>query len=161
VEQQISKPRETWEQAVNRLALKAQETGVKIYCHDLGPGAVEFFATSISRPGTLHRVTLFSCDCEGFVRHQRCSHVAALLAEVGELPPLPPAPSAAAMAERRAQRVTAQHARHIEDQARAWLTSLIERQERGEVVPQVDIDEATTMVATYAAIASPPVALAA
>src|SRR5215211_445162 len=79
METRTSKPRETWEQAVNRLALQAQETGVKIYCHDLGT-QVEFFATSVSRPGRLHRVTLFSCDCDGFIRHQRCSHNAALLA---------------------------------------------------------------------------------
>src|SRR4051812_18964062 len=98
------KPRETWEQAVNRLALQAQETGIKVFCHDLG-ARVEVFATSVSRPGTLHRVTLLSCDCEGFVRHQRCSHVAALLAEVGELPPLPTPPTPAAMAARRAERV--------------------------------------------------------
>jgi hypothetical protein len=159
METRTSRPRETWEQAVNRLALQAQETGVKIFVHDLGT-RVEFFATSVGRPGTLHRVTLFSCDCAGFVRHQRCSHVAALLAEVGELPPLPPTPTPAEMVERRAEQVTAQAAVHVEEQARKWLTSLIERQERGEVVPQADVDEATTMVATYAAIASPPVPVA-
>jgi len=48
----------------------------------------EYFATSQSQPGHLHRVTLASCDCIGFVTYQHCRHhsalvVAHLLAELG------------------------------------------------------------------------------
>jgi hypothetical protein len=163
MEQQTSTLRETWAQAVHRLALLAEERGITVHWHDRG-AIREYFATSGSKPGLLYRVTLHSCDCEGFIRHQRCSHFARLLAEVGELPPLPTPPTPAAMAERRAGRVAAMsphHAAHIEAEARAWLESLIAKQDAGEPVKQADIDEATTMVARYAAITSPPVLLAA
>src|SRR5215207_6679665 len=83
--------KETWEEAVCRLANLARERGIAIYCYDLGE-SVEFYATSTSRPGTLHRVTMFSCDCQGFIKHQRCTHHARLLDEVGELPTPPAAP---------------------------------------------------------------------
>jgi hypothetical protein len=33
----------------------------------------------------LHRVTLLSCDCPGFLRHQRCQHYALLLVQLGYL----------------------------------------------------------------------------
>lgn len=51
----------------------------------------EYFATSRTKPGTLHRVTLASCDCLGFVRHQHCRHhsalvMAHLLQELGSTP---------------------------------------------------------------------------
>lgn len=82
-------PKETFAEALHRLARQAAENGVKVYSYDLGRG-IEFYATSTSRPGTLHRVTLFSCDCAGFIGHGRCQHLAALLAEVDELPPLDP-----------------------------------------------------------------------
>jgi len=157
--EQKSRLVESHDQAIRRLAVVAEERGITIHWHDRG-AIREYYATSNTSPGLLHRVTLFSCSCEGFIRHGRCTHHARLLAELDELPPLPPAPSAAEMTERRAQRVFAQHARHIEEQARKWLTSLIEKQERGEIVAQADIREATEAVATYAAIASPPVLVA-
>ena len=93
---------ESRDAAIRRLALRARELGVKVYCHDLGK-TVEYFATSTSRPGTLHRVTVLSCDCEGFLRYQRCTHHSALLESIGELPPAPtpdPADVAALLAAR-------------------------------------------------------------
>jgi len=83
---------ETRDQALHRLAAQARERGIQIHVYDLG-NAVEYYATSITRKGTLHRVTMLSCDCAGFQRHQRCGHFARLLAEVGELPELTPDPA--------------------------------------------------------------------
>src|SRR5215213_7961240 len=68
---------ESHDQAVHRLAALAEERGITIHWHDR----------------------------EGFIRHQRCSHFARLLAELDELPPLDPAPTPDEMAERRGQRV--------------------------------------------------------
>lgn len=82
-------PKETLTQALHRLANQAVARGIEIYTYDLGRG-IEYFATSTSRPGTLHRVTLISCDCAGFISHQRCQHYARLLLAIGELPPLDP-----------------------------------------------------------------------
>jgi hypothetical protein len=80
---------ETVDQAVHRLAKEARAKGVQVFVY---PHTGEHYATSASNPGELHRVTLLSCDCPGFIRHQRCTHHSALLAEVGQLPPLPAAP---------------------------------------------------------------------
>lgn len=60
----------------------------------------EHFATSKSHPGTLHRVTLLSCDCRGFARFQHCRHhsslvMAHLLQELGTPDPDGVAPLAA------------------------------------------------------------------
>src|SRR5215218_204263 len=115
---------ETVDQAIHRLAAVATVRGVRVYVY---PPTGEHYATSASTPGLLHRVTLLSCDCPGFVRHGRCTHHAALLAELDQLPPLPEPPTPEPM--------TAQAARHIEHQARAWLESLIARQERGKTIP--------------------------
>jgi hypothetical protein len=76
-------------EAINRLAAEAKKKGVQIFLY-LRTG--EYYATSTSSPDELHRVTLVSCDCPGFLRHQRCTHHAALLAELDELPPLPSTP---------------------------------------------------------------------
>ncbi len=83
--------RETHDEAICRLADKALELGVQIYRTPDG----RHWATSISQPGTLHYVTGHSCDCQGFIRHQRCSHHAALLAHMGWLPELPTPPTPA------------------------------------------------------------------
>jgi hypothetical protein len=85
--------RETQDEANWRLAAQARARGVQLFCYDLGR-SVEYYATSTSRPGALHRVTLVSCDCPGFIRHQRCTHHARLLDEVGELPLTPSPPPA-------------------------------------------------------------------
>src|SRR4051812_26176642 len=104
--EQCSRPTETRDQAIHRLAAVAQERGIRVYVY---PATGEHYATSASTPGLLHRVTLVSCDCPGFVRNQRCTHHSALLAEIGQLPPVPEPTTPAAMAERRTARVEQWH----------------------------------------------------
>lgn len=66
-----------------RLADQATAKGVVL----LTEGATgERFAASVSRPGTIHRLTAHSCSCEGFTFLNRCQHHALLLAELGWLP---------------------------------------------------------------------------
>jgi hypothetical protein len=159
-----TRPPETRDEAVRRLAHVARERGLTVHWHDRG-AVREYFVSSSSSPGLLHRCTLVSCDCEGFVRHQRCTHHARLLAELDELPDPEPPPSEQ-MVERRAERVAAmspQHARTIEHEARRWLQSLLDRDAAGEDVPEADIREATEMVNLYGSIAgsNQPVSLAA
>lgn len=91
----VQKPRESWEEAIWRLAAEAERHGVLIYRHDNGQGCVRYFATSQSDPGTLHYVTAVSCDCAGFVHHGRCRHLAALLQHTGNLPPRDDPPAVA------------------------------------------------------------------
>ena len=81
------KERETHDQAVIRLAGEAAARGVRVY-----RAGSEWFCPSSSQPGTLHKVTGYSCDCRGFARHQRCSHHSALLARLGWLPVVGPDP---------------------------------------------------------------------
>ena len=151
------KPNESWGQAVNRLALQARENGVTIYCHCLGTRP-EYFATSVSRPGTIHRVTAVSCTCVGFFSHQRCQHVAALLDEIGELPPIEPDP--VALAQRRAERIQTWQENNLVH-ANTLLAAVIAKQDAGETVPYAQVREAIDAVATYQAATSTPVALAA
>jgi len=68
-------------EAVVRLAEQAKASGVRIYSYNL-----TYYATSKSEPGTLHRVTAWSCDCHAFRFRGRCRHHAALLSHIGELP---------------------------------------------------------------------------
>jgi hypothetical protein len=79
--------RESRDEAIVRLALEARRRGVRVYRQ-----ATMWFATSRSRPGTLHRVTGYSCDCAAFARHQRCTHNSALLDFMGWLPTVTPEP---------------------------------------------------------------------
>ncbi len=73
-----------------RLVAKARTDGIKLYrAHD-----GRHYASSASKPGTLHYVTGFSCDCQGFMSHQRCKHHAALLTALGWIPAPPPAAAA-------------------------------------------------------------------
>jgi hypothetical protein len=71
---------ESREQALTRLATQARASGVKLY-QDRNDG--RFYGSSRSQPGTLHRLTGFSCTCPGFVRHSRCAHLAALHSALG------------------------------------------------------------------------------
>jgi hypothetical protein len=48
----------------------------------------DHWATSVSQPGKLHKVTLYSCDCAGFLRHARYMHFAAILEMYASLPPI-------------------------------------------------------------------------
>jgi hypothetical protein len=75
--------RESRDEAIVRLAMEARkrDTNVKVY-----RSGVEWFASSQSRPGVLHRVTGLSCDCDGFLRWQRCRHHSALLDHLNWLP---------------------------------------------------------------------------
>jgi hypothetical protein len=68
----------------HRLADLAQERGLRVF----EGGSNQWFCTSHSDPFALHTVTGFSCDCRGFLHHQRCTHHAALLAHLGWLPEL-------------------------------------------------------------------------
>jgi hypothetical protein len=70
----------------HRLADLAQERGLRVF----EGGSNQWFCTSHSDPFALHTVTGFSCDCRGFLHHQRCSHHAALLAHLGWLPEAEP-----------------------------------------------------------------------
>jgi hypothetical protein len=89
---------------LHRLADEAIRKGIRLY---RVPSANEWYATSSSDPGLLHRVTALSCDCKGFMHWQRCTHIALLLAEIGYLPelpdpePEPASPAAAAPVEDR------------------------------------------------------------
>jgi hypothetical protein len=72
-------------------AAKARREGVQLLC-DRRDG--RHYATSASTPGVRYFVTLLSCDCLGFVRHQHCRHHSALviahvLQELGEQTPVP------------------------------------------------------------------------
>ncbi len=82
--------RETRDEALVRLAKQARDRGVQLF-RVVTTG--EVFAASISRPGELHRLTHHSCDCEGFIRWQRCCHYAAMLDSLGWLPAVEPASS--------------------------------------------------------------------
>jgi hypothetical protein len=74
---------ESHDASIIRLARTARERGIQVF-REVTTG--QWFATSASKPETLHRVTALSCDCLGFVAHQRCSHHSALLAKLGWLP---------------------------------------------------------------------------
>ncbi len=86
---------ESREDALMRLATRARATGLRLY-QDRNDG--RFYASSRSQPGALHRLTGFSCTCQGFLRHSRCAHLAALHAALGWLnidpEPTPPATAA-------------------------------------------------------------------
>jgi hypothetical protein len=148
--EQRKRPNESHDQAVRRLAEVARERGLAVHWHDCGPRR-EYYVTSAGSPGLLHRCTLVSCDCEGFVRHGRCTHHSALLAELDELPPLPEPPTPEPMATVRGERVEQWHINN-ERHARRLLEGLIERERQGERIAERDWQEATAMVALYAGI---------
>ena len=70
---------ETKRTALTRLLAKARTEGVKLVRDQDG----RHFATSTSTPGRRYLVTGYSCTCRGFIAHQRCKHLAALLAAKG------------------------------------------------------------------------------
>src|SRR5687768_13952762 len=122
-----------------RLLKKAQAESVELLMEG---DTEETFATSGTMPGIVYRVSAAGCSCQGYRSFRRCKHYA-LYMDTHHRPADP-----VLLAERRSQRVSARHARHIEHQARAWLESLIARQDAGEPVRQADVDEATAAVAT-------------
>lgn len=62
-------------EGIARLAAKARQDGVKLY-RDRRDG--RHYASSSTTPGKHYYVTLASCQCQGFIHHQRCKHWAAL-----------------------------------------------------------------------------------
>jgi hypothetical protein len=69
---------------LHRLAQVAHTRGLRL-CRD---NDGRWLCTSARDERLVHYVTGYSCDCPGFVRHQRCSHLALLLETLGWLPPL-------------------------------------------------------------------------
>jgi len=84
-----TRPVESEAAALHRLAAQAKARGVKII-HNIVTN--HHWATSASQPGKLHAVTLYSCDCAGFLRHARCMHFTAILEMYHSLPPIEPDP---------------------------------------------------------------------
>src|SRR3954468_22398162 len=80
--EQVTRTRPATVADFHRLADLAQERGLRVF--EGSPN--HWFCTSASDPFKLHVVTGFSCDCQGFIAHQRCSHHAALLSHLGWLP---------------------------------------------------------------------------
>jgi hypothetical protein len=74
-------PRPTTPADLHRLAALAKVRGLRLTQER--PGV--WFCSSATSPDP-HYVTALSCDCRGFIEHQRCSHLAALLAHLGWLP---------------------------------------------------------------------------
>jgi hypothetical protein len=62
-------------EGIARLAAKARHDGIKLY-RDRRDG--RHYASSSTTEGKHYYVTLASCQCKGFVAHQRCKHWAAL-----------------------------------------------------------------------------------
>src|SRR5215211_6674789 len=67
----------------HRLAGLAHERGLRLFRD--GP---RWYCSSASTAGGCHYVTGLSCDCPGFISHQRCTHHALLLERLGWLPEL-------------------------------------------------------------------------
>jgi len=82
---------ETVDAAFHRLAAEARRMGIAVYRVE-GAKGPQWFCPSQSRPGVAHALTAVSCDCDGFLRWQRCRHLAALLDRLGWLPVLSPDP---------------------------------------------------------------------
>jgi len=73
--------------ALHRLARQAHERGVKLIVNQV---TNHHFCTSASNRDKLHAVTLYSCDCRGFITHGRCTHYALVLEAYHSLPPIAP-----------------------------------------------------------------------
>jgi hypothetical protein len=67
----------------HRLADLAKARGLRLF-----RDGSRWYCSSASRPGEAHYVTGLSCDCQGFIAHQRCTHHALLLERLGWLPEL-------------------------------------------------------------------------
>ncbi len=71
---------------LHRLADQGERKGIKILLTADG----SHFATSISNPTMLHRVSERGCDCKGFAAWGRCSHHSLLLSQLGGIPDAEP-----------------------------------------------------------------------
>jgi hypothetical protein len=76
---------------LHRLAALAHERGLRL----TQAQETVWFCSSASTPDAPHYVTGLSCDCRGFIEHQRCTHHALLLEHLGWLPELEDAPAPA------------------------------------------------------------------
>ena len=76
-------PQPTTAEDLHRLAALAAKRGLRL--SEKPPGVWFCSSASSDRP---HAVTGLSCDCRGFIEHQRCTHLALLLAHLGLLPPV-------------------------------------------------------------------------
>ena len=77
-------PRPTTPADLHRLAAVAHARGLRL----TQESATVWFCSSASQHSDPHYVTGLSCDCRGFMEHQRCTHHALLLAHLGWLPVL-------------------------------------------------------------------------
>lgn len=77
---------ESHDQRIHRLAREGRNRGLQILEY---PAGNLTFCTSRSQPDRLHRVTLVSCDCLGFLHTGGCVHHALLLHHMNALPALP------------------------------------------------------------------------
>jgi hypothetical protein len=84
MEERTRQSRPTTPDDLHRLLAVAKGRGLMLTQAE--PGV--WFCSSASAPEAPHYVTGVSCDCRGFVEHQRCTHLALLLAHLGWLPPL-------------------------------------------------------------------------
>ena len=80
---------ETEAAALHRLAAQAKARGIKLIVNQV---TNHHFCTSASNRDNLHAVTLYSCDCRGFIAHGRCMHLALVLEAYHSLPRLDPEP---------------------------------------------------------------------
>jgi hypothetical protein len=69
----------------HRLADLAHERGLRLF-----RDGNRWYCSSASDAGGCHYVTGVSCDCPGFIAHQRCTHHALLLERHGWLPEVEP-----------------------------------------------------------------------
>src|SRR5215210_367301 len=82
-------PRPTTPADLHRLAALAHERGLRL----TQESATVWFCSSASQHSDPHYVTGLSCDCRGFVEHQRCTHYALLLDHRDWLPEIEEAPA--------------------------------------------------------------------
>jgi hypothetical protein len=73
---------------LHRLAALAHTRGLTLT--ESAPGVWFCSSASTDQP---HYVTGVSCDCRGFMEHQRCTHVALLLSHLGWLPAVAETPA--------------------------------------------------------------------
>jgi hypothetical protein len=81
-------PRPATPADLHRLAALAQARGLRLTQEQ----STVWFCSSVSSPER-HYVTGLSCDCRGFMEHQRCTHYALLLDHLGWLPEIEDAPA--------------------------------------------------------------------
>jgi hypothetical protein len=82
-------PRPTTPADLHRLAALAHTRGLRL----TQESETVWFCSSASQHGDPHYVTGLSCDCRGFMEHQRCTHYALLLDHLGWLPEVEEAPA--------------------------------------------------------------------